>query len=363
MKYVFILFVIVLICIFVYMYYNHILRKYFVVNDTIVYDYFLKHFIQIVSQDNYFMNYGLWDNDHRDLHSANKNLANFVFGKACIEKKNVKILDVGCGYGEQDMLWTNEMTTNEMTTNEMTTNEMTTNEMTVNEMTTNEMTTNEMTANEMTTNEMTTNATEMKEKSHITAVDISETQISEAIERRNQRDISDKQLTFEVCDAMKLDEKYSSGQFDVVFSLESAFHYSDRPKFFANVNSVLKENGVFVISDILLNKDYKQSIINDLFLKIYSDFLHIPKQNLIDADKWKQQVKDAGFELVEYNDITAQTFGPYYKHFMHTYFKNKNLPSWMADIADNLFQNIQPFTYTVSTLSTFGKSGAKSNHI
>jgi len=309
MKYIFIFLVIVLICISIYMYYKHILNKYFVVNNTIVYDYFLKHFIQIVSQDNYFMNYGLWDEENNNLFSANKKLAKFVFEKANIKSNKAKILDVGCGYGEQDMLWINEMTTNEINAN----------------------------ANE----------------SHITAVDISEKQISEAIERRNQRNIGEKQLTFEVCDAMKLDEKYEPNQFDVVFSLESAFHYSDRPKFFANVNSVLKDNGVFVISDILLNKNYKQSIINDLFLKIFSDFLHIPKQNLIDQDEWKQQLTNAGFEIVEHNDITAQTFGPYYKHFMHTYFKNKKLPSWMADIADNLFQNVQPFTYTVSTLSTF----------
>jgi cyclopropane fatty-acyl-phospholipid synthase-like methyltransferase len=186
--------------------------------------------------------------------------------------------------------------------------------------------------------------------SHITAVDISETQILEAIERRNQRGISDKHLSFEVCDAMKLDKQYAPGQFDVVFSLESAFHYADRPKFFANVNSVLQKDGVFVISDILLDKDYKQSIINDLFLKIYSDFLHIPKQNLIGQDEWKQQLIDAGFEIIEYNDITSQTFGPYYKHFMHTYFKNKNLPTWMADVADNLFHTIQPFSYSVCKL-------------
>jgi 2-polyprenyl-3-methyl-5-hydroxy-6-metoxy-1,4-benzoquinol methylase len=149
---------------------------------------------------------------------------------------------------------------------------------------------------------------------------------------------------------MKLDKQYAPGQFDVVFSLESAFHYSDRPKFFENVNSVLQNDGVFVISDILLDKNYKQSIINDLFLKIYSDFLHIPKQNLIGQDEWKQQLIDAGFEIIEYNDITSQTFGPYYKHFMHTYFKNKNLPTWMADMADNLFRTIQPFTYSVCKL-------------
>lgn len=307
MNYVFIFFMIATTCISIYLYYNHILHKYFVVNGTIVYDYYLKHFIQIVSQDNYFMNYGFWDSDNQDLYSANKNLAKLMFQKANIlsEKKNVKILDVGCGYGEQDLDWINEMTEDD--------------------------------------------------DSHITAIDISETQISEATERRNQRSISEKRLTFEVCDAMKLDEKYAPEQFDVVFSMESAFHYADRPKFFSNVNSVLQNDGVFVICDILLDKDYKQSIINDSFLKIFSDFLYIPKQNLIGQDEWKQQLIDAGFEIVEYNDITDQTFGPYYKHFMYTYFKNKSLPTWMADIAANLFRTIQPFSYSVCKLkkSTF----------
>lgn len=317
MNYVLIFFMIATSCISIYLYYNYILSKYFIINGTIVYDYYLKHFIQIVSQDNFFMNYGLWDNEHKDLYSANKNLANFMFQKSNIfsKKKNVKILDVGCGYGEQDIHWINEMTANEMTANEMTANEMTANE-----------------------------------DSHITAIDISETQILEATERRNQRGISEKRLTFEVGDAMNLDKQYAPGQFDIVFSLESAFHYADRPKFFANVNSVLQNDGVFVICDILLDKDYRQSIMNDLFLKIFSDFLHIPKQNLISQDEWKQQLIDAGFEIIEHKDITDQTFGPYYKHFMHTYFKNKKLPTWMADMADNLFRSIQPFSYSMCKL-------------
>jgi len=319
MNYILIFFVIATLCTSMYLYYNHILHKYFVIDGTIVYDYYLKYFIQIVSQDNFFMNYGLWDNENQDLYSANKNLANLMFQKAAIssDKKNIQILDVGCGYGEQDIIWVKALTENKMREKQPT-----------------------------------------DDDSHITAIDISETQILEATERRNQRGISDKHLSFDVCDAMKLDKQYAPGQFGVVFSLESAFHYSDRPKFFENVNSVLQNDGVFVISDILLDKDYKQSIINDLFLKIYSDFLHIPKQNLISQDEWKQQLIDAGFEIIEYNDITSQTFGPYYKHFMHTYFKNKNLPTWMADMADNIFRTIQPFSYSIST---FRKSGAKSD--
>jgi len=262
------------------------------------------------------MNYGLWDNDNQDLYSANKNLASLMFQNAAIssDKKNIQILDVGCGYGEQDIIWVNKMTEKALTANKMIEKQLTDDDY------------------------------------HITAVDISETQISEATERRNQHGISDKHLSFDVCDAMKLDKQYAPGQFDVVFSLESAFHYSDRPKFFENVNSVLQKDGVFVISDILLDKNYAPSIINDLFLKIYSDFLHIPKQNLISQDEWKQQLIDAGFDIIEYNDITSQTFGPYYKHFMHTYFKNKNLPIWLADMADNLFRTIQPFTYSICKL-------------
>jgi ubiquinone/menaquinone biosynthesis C-methylase UbiE len=316
MNYILIFFVIATLCTSMYLYYNHILHKYFVIDGTIVYDYYLKYFIQIVSQGNFFMNYGLWDNDNQDLYSANKNLASLMFQKAAIssDKKNIQILDVGCGYGEQDIIWVNKMTEKALTANKMIEKQLTDDDY------------------------------------HITAVDISETQISEATERRNQHGISDKHLSFDVCDAMKLDKQYAPGQFDVVFSLESAFHYSDRPKFFENVNSVLQKDGVFVISDILLDKDYAPSIINDLFLKIYSDFLHIPKQNLISQDEWKQQLIDAGFDIIEYNDITTQTFGPYYKHFMHTYFKNKNLPIWLADMADNLFRTIQPFKYSICKL-------------
>ena len=299
MKYLYVLIFFVLLCVASFLGYNYILRKYFVVNDTIVYDTLLKHFIQVVSKDNFFMNYGLWDDEHNDLFTANTNLANFIFDKTkhLFQNKNVSILDVGCGYGVQDLNWS---------------------KLLINE-------------------------------SKITAVDISEKQIACANEKRQQQNISDKKLCYETCDAMKLTDKYSEEQFDAVISLESAFHYSDRPKFFKNVHSVLKNDGVFAISDIMLNSE--NGLFNNLFLKIFSDFLHIPKQNLIGVNEWKQQLQNSGFDIVEYIDITSQTFAPYYKHFIYTYFKNKGLPECFATVLNNIFQNTQPFAYSVAVLT------------
>jgi len=300
MKYLYVLIFFICLIVIAILGYNYIIRKYFVVNDTIVYDTFLKHFIQVVSKDNYFMNYGLWENEVNDLFTANTNLATFIFektNKLLVPNKDVTILDVGCGYGVQDLSWSKMLS----------------------------------------------------DESKITAVDISETQIASANETRKQQNISDKKLFYETCDAMKLTDKYSTEQFDAVISLETAFHYSDRPKFFKNVHSVLKNDSIFAISDIMLNTG--NGLFNNLFLKIFSDFLHIPKQNLVGINEWKQQLQKAGFDIVEYSDITNQTFSPYYKHFIYTYCKNKGLPESIATVLNNIFQNTQPFAYSVAMLT------------
>ena len=153
MKYLYVLIFFICLIIITILGYNYIIRKYFVVNDTIVYDTFLKHFIQVVSKDNYFMNYGLWENEDNDLFTANTNLATFIFektNKLLVPNKDVTILDVGCGYGVQDLSWSKMLS----------------------------------------------------DESKITAVDISETQIASANETRKQQNISDKKLCYETCDAM-----------------------------------------------------------------------------------------------------------------------------------------------------------------
>ena len=56
------------------------------------------------SEQHYFMNYGLWNHDTRTLLEANQNLINLVYDKGNL-KESKNILDVGCGYGDQDLIW------------------------------------------------------------------------------------------------------------------------------------------------------------------------------------------------------------------------------------------------------------------
>lgn len=286
---------IIIFFIILYLIYNSLINICLSNKGIISYDILMNYFIQKVSKENYFMNYGYWSNSDMNLLDANKELVNIIFEKSgLLEKKNVKILDVGCGYGEQDFEWIKKLDS---------------------------------------TNK-------------ITAIDISRLQINIASDKCKRAKL-DSRLVFEECDALQINKKFIKNEFNTVISVESAFHYSDRPKFFKNVFNVLDNNGTFIISDIILNENYKPGLINSSFLHTFSNILQIPKSNLIQLNEWNKSVLDSGLIIVESIDITDKTFNPYYKHFFSEYIKNYNLPEFFASILYKYFSYVQPFTYVV----------------
>lgn len=258
-------------------------------NDIISYN-FLKTFINYVSANNNFMNYGLWMDNTNNLIDANKNLVNFVFNKSGLENKiNMNILDVGCGYGAQDIEWLSRL---------------------------------DRTCN-------------------IKAFDISEEQITNALSKNSN-------VLFEVCDVKNMYYKYGNELFDVIFSVESAFHYPERNLFFENSNNLLKPDGKFIITDIMLTKNYNEyDTITQLFIYFFSDFLYIPKQNLISVAEWDANIS-SHFIIEESINISEKTFKPYYSHFLTTYIQKKGLPPYMASALCSFFCKHQPFSYKVA---------------
>ena len=277
-------------------YYNYYLNTFFRNGDTIVYDYLIKC-IHCVSENNYFMNYGLWDENNNTLKKANKNLCNFIFEKIDLNSVDTfHILDVGCGYGKQDFLLHDRLSSS----------------------------------------------------SKIVALDLSKKQIDFANKCRKKKKISKKQLKFIEGDAHCLHDYFDFCKFNRVISLESAFHYKDRSLFFNSVSYLLTKDGQFVISDIVLKDTFKPTYINKFFLNIASDFLCIPEKNLITLFEWKKQVSNSQLKIVKLDDITEKTFTPYYKFFFENYVRNQKLPDFIADMLIYIFNIVQPFSYVVA---------------
>jgi cyclopropane fatty-acyl-phospholipid synthase-like methyltransferase len=278
--------------------YKMMIKRYCRNQNVVKYDYMKDMFINSVSQGNHYMNYGLWLDDTTTLMEANNNLVAFAFNKSGLQhKKHMKVLDVGCGYGEQDIQWFKQM----------------------------------------------------DDSCTIHAIDISEAQIKHAIERNNQGNQGNQgNIVFEVCDVKNIRLKFNKHAFDVIFSIESAFHYPNRTQFFEHANELLTSDGRFIITDLMLQNDYNENSWNNkLFIYFFSDFLNIPAQNLISADEWDKQLA-AVFDVDEIIDVTEKTFGPYYVHFMHTYVENKRLPQGFANALSSFFCNTQPFSYKIA---------------
>lgn len=282
-------------------YYNNLINKYFRQtndNNSILYDYLIKY-IHCVSKNNYFMNYGLWDNKNDTLIKANKNLCNFIFKEGEINGQDTfNILDVGCGYGKQDFLWYKLLSS----------------------------------------------------ESSITAVDISKTQIKFANKLRYKKGISNSSLQFLLADAHNLTSKFKfkNTKFNRIISLESAFHYTNRPLFFKNVSKLLSDDGLFIITDIIVNDKFKKGYFTNFFIRVACDLLCIPEQNLISLSEWKRSIKANKMNIVKLYDITDQTFVPYYKFFFETYINEKNLSPMFADFLCYITNSNQAFSYVVA---------------
>ena len=206
-----------------------------------------------------FMNYGFWDKPHASmtLRDANKRMCKKIFQRGDLKSAKT-ILDIGCGYGDQDFYWASK-----------------------------------------------TNA-------RIEGVDIDETSVRDATKKAKLDGLSDR-IRFETGDACMIDRK--SNKYDRVVSLESAFHYDTREKFFKEAHRVLKKGGKLVLADILYNDDESSvSWFNRMNRDAFSELFSIPDANKIGMRECVRQLEEVGFR-VKMEDVTEHTFKPYYQYF------------------------------------------------
>lgn len=131
-------------------------------------------------------------------------------------------------------------------------------------------------------------------QAQVTAINLSEAQIASAREQHPEVD-------FQVMDACRM--TFPSARFDLILSIEAAFHFNTRVDFLKEALRVLRPGGLLVLTDILFT--------NTEWVGKWS----VPAANLIlNPADYDRQCRSVGFELQQRTDITAASWMGFCEH-------------------------------------------------
>lgn len=193
-----------------------------------------------------WLNLGYWENTNY-VSEACENLVKIVAELSEL-KSNDTVLDVGFGYGLQDIFWAKKIS-----------------------------------------------------NIKVFGLNIVDTQVKHAQKLVKKNNLS-KNVFLNKGDAVHT--KFSSNSFDKVFAVESALHFNTRELFLREAFRVLKTDGVICLTDVLP----KANAFNDDNIKEICTEIGIPHENLYGIDKYVEILEEIGFRNIYVRDISEWVF-------------------------------------------------------
>jgi len=205
-----------------------------------------------------YLNYGYWDPDCTNLDDASEALAALLAESAGIQAGD-DVLDVGFGFGEQDVMWART-----------------------------------------------------RRPRRIVGLNVTPSQVAIASRRAREERLEDV-LDFRQGSATAM--PVPDGSFDRVVALECAFHFHPRTDFFKEAFRVLRPGGTLAVADIVpCDAATERTSIQAPPLVWVA--LSFDDANWYDAGDYADKVAAAGFTEVATRSIRKETFDPWRRYIV-----------------------------------------------